>query len=69
MLMLSGVPFDKQGLPDLHERSSASVSETIQHTLYSGLVAPAVILAGLVGVAHRNTKNHADELPEEDAHE
>ncbi|MCP4286798.1 MAG: hydrogenase 2 operon protein HybA [Gammaproteobacteria bacterium] len=69
MLMLSGVPFDDLGLPDLPERSSASVSETIQHTLYDGLIAPAVILAGLVGVAYRNTKGHDVEELEESSHE
>jgi len=69
MLMLSGVPYEDLGLPDLPERSSASVSETIQHTLYNGLVAPAVILAGLVGVAYRNTKGHDVEESEDDHHE
>lgn len=49
---LSGVPFDKFDLPTgLPERSYASVSETVQHTLYGKLIAPAVVLAGLVGAA------------------
>jgi len=69
MLMMSGVPFEDLGLPDLPERSSASISETIQHTLYNGLIAPAVILAGLVGVAYRNTKGHDDSEVEENDHE
>lgn len=59
---LSGVPFDKFGLPtDLPERSFASKSETLQHTLYSGLVAPVVVLAGLVAAAWHGSKNHHDE--------
>jgi Fe-S-cluster-containing dehydrogenase component len=59
---LSGVPFDKFGLPvNLPERSYASVSETIQHTLYGGLLAPAVVLAGLVAAAWRGSKEHHDD--------
>ncbi|MFQ5660076.1 MAG: Ni/Fe-hydrogenase cytochrome b subunit [Gammaproteobacteria bacterium] len=53
MLMLSAVPFEKFGLPDLPERSFASISETIQHTLYRGLIAPALVLAGLAFTAFR----------------
>jgi Fe-S-cluster-containing dehydrogenase component len=64
---LSGVPFDKLGLPvNLPERSYASVSETMQHTLYGGLLAPAVVLAGLVAAAFRGARNHHDE---EDRHD
>jgi Fe-S-cluster-containing dehydrogenase component len=59
---LSGVSFDKLALPvDLPERSYASVSETLQHTLYGGLVAPAVVLAGLVAAAWRGAKTHHDD--------
>jgi len=59
---LSGVPFDKFGLPvDLPNRSYASVSETIQETLYGGLIAPAVVLAGLVAAAYRGSKDHDDD--------
>jgi Fe-S-cluster-containing dehydrogenase component len=59
---LSGVPFDKLGLPvGLPERSYSSVSETMQHTLYGGLVAPVVVLAGLVAAAWRGSKSHHDD--------
>lgn len=59
---LSGVPFDKFGLPTgLPERSFSSKSETLQHTLYSGLIAPAVVLGGLVAAAWRGSKNHHDD--------
>jgi Fe-S-cluster-containing dehydrogenase component len=64
---LAGVPFDKLGLPvNLPERSYASVSETMQHTLYGGLLAPAVVLAGLVAAAFRGARSHHDE---EDRHD
>lgn len=60
MLFLSGVPMDKLGYPDLPERSYASVSETIQHTLYSWMIAPVVVLGGLL-VAAKRTAAHDDQ--------
>ncbi|WP_448188977.1 hydrogenase 2 operon protein HybA [Azospirillum sp. sgz301742] len=56
MLMLSGVPFDKLGLPTLPERSYASMSETVQHTLYDGLIAPAAVLGGLLAATYRSSR-------------
>ncbi len=63
MLMLSAVPFAKLGLPKLLSRSAASVSETIQHTLYKGLVGPAVVLAGLAYATFRNERTNGKEDP------
>jgi Fe-S-cluster-containing dehydrogenase component len=59
MLLLSGVPFDKMGYPDLPKKAFVSTSETIQHTLYKGLIAPAVLFSGLLYFAHKNS-NHDD---------
>lgn len=61
MVMLSGVPFENVGMPKLPERSYAADSETVQHTLYEGLIAPAVALAGLVTIVHRNKKKQHEE--------
>ena len=59
---LSGVPFAKLGMPTgLPELSYASVSETMQHRLYGGLILPAVALAGLVSAAYRGGKEPAHE--------
>jgi hypothetical protein len=58
VLYLAGVPFEKLGLPALEERSDAQRSETIQHTIYKGMIAPIVFLGGLVYVVHKNTKDH-----------
>jgi Fe-S-cluster-containing dehydrogenase component len=55
VLALAGVPFEKLELPLLVERSFASVSETVQHTIYKGMLAPLGLLAGLMYVARRNT--------------
>ena len=59
---LSGVSFAKLGLPTgLPELSYASVSETMQHRLYGGLIVPAMALAGLVAAAYRGGKEPAHE--------
>lgn len=56
VLKLSGVPFEKVGMPALPPYSSASTSETIQHTLYGGLLMPIAVLGALTWVAKRNVK-------------
>ncbi|HUX64553.1 hydrogenase 2 operon protein HybA [Sulfuricella sp.] len=65
MLKLSAVPFDKLGQPTLPERSYASVSETMQHTLYGGLFAPLAFLGVLTFVAKRNVKDDENEAGHE----
>lgn len=54
VLKLSAVNFQKVGMPDLPPKSSAATSETIQHTLYGGMVMPLAVLAGLTWIAKRN---------------
>ena len=61
MLFLAGVPFEDLGYPRLRDRSYAATSETIQHALYGGMVAPAAVLGGLLFVAHRSTRNDREE--------
>ena len=61
MLKLSAVNFQKAGMPDLPPKSSAATSETIQHTLYGGLIMPLAVLAGLTWVAKRNVVAEDDE--------
>jgi Fe-S-cluster-containing dehydrogenase component len=63
VLKLSSVPMDKLGMPELPERSFASVSETMQHSLYSYLITPAIVLGGLVIAAKRNVRE--DDAAEE----
>jgi hypothetical protein len=57
-LMLAGVPFEKLGLPKLPEGAYAAKSETIQHTLYKGMIAPGVLLAGLLFAAYKSSQSH-----------
>jgi hypothetical protein len=48
-------------MPPLEERSYASISETVQHTLYSYMALPAVALAGLTYVVRRNKDDEEGE--------
>lgn len=57
VLKLSGVPFEKVGMPKLLPYSTAATSETIQHTLYGGLLMPIAVLGALTWVAKRNVKS------------
>ena len=41
-LLMAGVPFEKLGLPVLGDDSRARLSETIQHTVYHGMMAPTL---------------------------
>jgi Fe-S-cluster-containing dehydrogenase component len=61
VLHISSIPFDRLGMPDLPERSYASISETVQHTLYSYMALPAIALAGLTWVVKRNSDDDPDE--------
>jgi len=67
VLMLAGVPFDKLGMPDLPEKSAASRSEGVQHTLYRGMIAPLLLFAGLIYVSRKNVAaSHAEDDAETD---
>ena len=54
IMHMAGVPFEKLGLPNLPERSFASMSEGVQHALYNMLMLPAAVLAGLIFVVRKN---------------
>ena len=66
MLKLSGVAFEKVGMPTLPERSYAATSETMQHTLYGGLVLPLLFLGGLSYIAKRNARDDESESQEKE---
>lgn len=61
VMHISAVPFDKLGMPPLEERSYASMSESVQHTLYSYMALPAAAMAGLTYIVKRNKDNHDGE--------
>lgn len=60
MMMLAGVSFAKLGYPDLPDTSFAAQSETVQHSVYGGMVLPLAFLGGLTWVAKRNVKAEQD---------
>jgi Fe-S-cluster-containing dehydrogenase component len=61
VLILAGVSFGKLDLPDLPERAFAATSETIQHTVYKGMLAPLALLGGLMFVTKRRLGEEDDE--------
>ncbi|HEY5717553.1 MAG TPA: hydrogenase 2 operon protein HybA [Motiliproteus sp.] len=65
VMVIAGMAHTKLGLPDLPERSYASVSETVQHTIYGGMLAPAGVLAGLLYFARRSCKQTDQEGEDE----
>jgi Fe-S-cluster-containing dehydrogenase component len=60
VLKLSAVSFEKVGMPDLPPESSAATSETIQHSLYGGMLMPIVVLGALGFIAKRNVHDEDD---------
>ncbi len=58
VIMLSGVSFEKIGLPELPDASYAALSESIQHGLYNKMILPAALLGGLsLLIANRKKKD------------
>lgn len=66
-LYVAAVPFRKLGLPhgNVPDHMYATETEGIQHFLYKGMIAPAVVLGGLVTLAYRNVKRHHHEAEED----
>jgi Fe-S-cluster-containing dehydrogenase component len=60
VLKLSAVSFAKVGQPDLPPKSSAATSETIQHSLYGGLIMPIAVLGALSYIAKKNVHDEDD---------
>ena len=53
----AGLPFEKVGLPALGDQSVPHLSNTIQDSVYQGMLTPAALYAALVFVVRRNKKN------------
>jgi Fe-S-cluster-containing dehydrogenase component len=65
VLYLAAVPFEQLGLPELSERPVPELSETIQHGIYKGFIAPVALYGVLAGVMLRNRRR--DDSPEEES--
>ncbi|MBC8406141.1 MAG: hydrogenase 2 operon protein HybA [Planctomycetes bacterium] len=61
VLYISDVPFTKLGLPDLGNEPVPELSETVQHGIYRGFVAPVALYAALATVLVRHRKSHQDD--------
>jgi Fe-S-cluster-containing dehydrogenase component len=55
-LAAAGIPFEKLGLPNLGPEPVPEKSVSLQHGLYQGMIAPAVLYAALGVVVWRNRK-------------
>lgn len=63
-LMLSAVPFEKLGLPDLGETASPRTARLVQHGVYRWFIAPVTAYAVLGAVLLRNRRQAgADKSP------
>ncbi len=69
VLVLSGVPSEKLGLPQLEERSLAARSETTQHTLYKGMILPLALLGGFLWRTQSVMKKQEHEHEQHDSNE
>ena len=54
------VGFQKLGLPELPDHPLPQMSESVQHTLYKGFIAPAALFGILTLVQFRNRKKNAE---------
>ncbi|NQU65364.1 MAG: hydrogenase 2 operon protein HybA [SAR324 cluster bacterium] len=61
-LVLSKVPYEKLGLPKLSDQSDASITETIQGTVFKGFIAPIVVFGALSFAAFKNRNSGKEEV-------
>ncbi|CAI8785935.1 MULTISPECIES: hydrogenase 2 operon protein HybA [Kosakonia] len=60
VLVLTGVPYQELGLPELDELATGARSEHVQHTVYKGMMLPLAVLVGLTALVRRNTRDKHD---------
>ncbi|WP_086873410.1 hydrogenase 2 operon protein HybA [Kosakonia pseudosacchari] len=60
VLVLTGVPYQDLGLPELDDLATGARSEHVQHTVYKGMMLPLAVLAGLTALVRRNTRDKHD---------
>ena len=65
VLVLSAVPFERLGLPAVGDQAGPALSETVQHGIYKGFVAPVALYGILAGVLWRNRRRNGGENEEE----
>jgi formate dehydrogenase beta subunit len=60
-LSAAGIPFEKLGLPELGDQPVPELSESLQHGIYQGFIAPVVLYGALGIVIYRNRKKQSGE--------
>ncbi|MDZ7323478.1 hydrogenase 2 operon protein HybA [Kosakonia sacchari] len=60
VLVLTGVPYQELGLPELDDLATGARSEHVQHTVYKGMMLPLAVLVGLTALVRRNTRDNHD---------
>lgn len=66
-LSAAGIPFESLGFPALGEEPVPALSEKLQHAIYQGFIAPAVLYAALGVVMVRNRRKNGPAKDEEEA--
>ncbi len=59
-LMLAGIPFNKLGMPELPDSPYTALAESIQHTLYKGMILPIIAFGGLMYLVKRGKSEGED---------
>lgn len=60
-LSAKGVPFERLGLPDIGPEAAPELSESIQHGVYYGMIAPAVLFGAALIAVGKNRKKPGEE--------
>lgn len=65
VLVLAGIPHEKLDLPDMPGKSYGARSETVQHTLYQGMMLPFAAFVGLMYATRKSMYDETDTHPGE----
>jgi hypothetical protein len=66
VMFMSAVSFDKFALPDFPDKSFASTSNSIQGAIYTGMIFPLAVLAGLMFIVKKNTQQEETKTAEKE---
>jgi Fe-S-cluster-containing dehydrogenase component len=62
-LSARGMPFQALGLPELGEAPAPELSETVQHGIYTGMIAPVALFALALSRTWKTSKHGGEEQP------
>lgn len=68
VLVLSAIPTENFGLPNLEEMATGKRTSHLQHTMYKKMIAPAVLFAGITACVLRNQSKARKEEQEHGGH-